>query len=74
MAEWESYVFTSLLYSAFWLVDAAFSALFFCLEELIQLSLDLIAVRIFSPQVEYTISSESKEIRTPCQKWFYIKN
>ena len=38
------------------------------------LSVDLIALRIFSLQVEYTISSESKEIRTPCQKWFYIKN
>ena len=74
MARWESYVFTSLLGSAFLLVDDAFSAFFFCLEELRQLSLDLIALRIFSLQVEYSISSESKEIRTLCQKWFYIKN
>ena len=75
MAGWESYVFTSLLGSAFLLVDDAFSPFFSVLRSsLRQLSLDLIALRIFSLQVEYTISSESKEIRTLCQKWFYIKN
>ena len=65
-AKSERYVFTFGLFSGR-------CCNFFCLEALKQISLDLVALRIFSLYVEYTISSENKEIRTPGQNGFILK-
>ena len=46
---------------------------FLLVEPLKQISLDLIARRIFFLQVEYAIFNESKEIRTPGQNDFILK-